>query len=282
MKDKESQKYCCIDYVGTFVQTEAGVDKWCRSKMVQWCYSVVDFARFSRETVYISISYLDRFLSSNSPQSLVVLEDRKDFQLAAMTCLYLAIKVHEPKIIETGLLSELSRGCYTPQDFQRMELNVLFDLKWHLHDPTPQSYLMYFLALIPSQKNNTRIDRKSVLELARYQIELSVVEYDLMTQSASNIALAALISSARLILSDHRVAINEAELFASMGKIFRSDLDLCGISDIVQKLEDLHNKKIPDLLRREINPSGAETSTEVDIKDRQRRSSLSPNSCMST
>lgn len=287
MRDQETNKYTCIDYLESFASSNEGaIDKWCRSKMVQWCYSVVDFAKFNRETVYLSISYLDRFLSSNSPRSKQVLEDRKDYQLAAMTCLYLAIKIFEPKIIETGLLAELSRGCYTPQDFSIMETHILFDLNWLLHDPTPQSYLLHYLALIPTEKDGIKIDRVSILELARYQIELSVVDYDLMTKGASDIALAALTSSARLILAESHFVIDETELLASMGNIFTMEVEPLNISAIGEKLESLHKKQIPDLIRRgsnDVQVDNVDNEEESEsIKSQPRRRSRSPNSCVST
>jgi lipoyl(octanoyl) transferase len=48
---------------------------------------VIDHFDFSREVVSVSIHYLDRFLAAFPV-------NKKTFQLAAMTTLYLAIKVN--------------------------------------------------------------------------------------------------------------------------------------------------------------------------------------------
>jgi hypothetical protein len=275
MKEQETKRYIRTDYLKTAALCEVTVDAWCRFKMVQWCYSVVDFAHFSRETVSMSMSYLDRFLGSNSPRSQQVIQDRKVYQLAAMTCLYLAIKIFEPRMIETRLLSDLSRGCYSPEDIKKMEIDIIFDLKWHLNDPSPLSYLMNCLALIPFE-HGAEINRVMILDLARYQIELSVLDYKLMTQSASNIAIAALTSSIALVFSDRGIEINQSELLTPMGKIFTSEFQSCSISEISQRLEDLHNREIPGILQRKKNTLSATEDNHLAIKTQQQRRSLSP------
>ena len=96
--------------------------------MVLWCYSVIDYVSFNRETVLIAISYLDRFISTRSERARLVVKDRREYQLAAMTSLYMAIKLFEPKKINMECLAELSRGSYTSSDLSGMEADMLFVL----------------------------------------------------------------------------------------------------------------------------------------------------------
>ncbi len=282
MKQQESQRYQRSDYLRAATLREKSIDSWCRFKMVQWCYSVIDFARFSRETVSVSMSYLDRFLCSNSPRSQRVMHDRKEYQLAAMTCLYIAIKIFEPKMIETTLLSELSRGCYSPQDIKNMEIQILFDLKWHLNDPTPLSYLTNFLDLV-TYENGAAFDRKALFDLARYQIELSVLDYKLMTKSSYDIAIAALTSSFSLIFSDRGITGSHSNILSQMGETVLSEFHSDDISKIALRLEDLHNREIPGIIQRQLNPASdsRDDRSHLSPKTHQRRRSLSPN-CVST
>ena len=125
MKIQEATNYRCADYLSNLPAAPHHVDTWCRLKRIEWCFQVIDFIKFSRETVVIAIAYLDRFMSSSSPRALQVLQDRKEFQLATMTALYVAIKLHEPTQIGISLLTELSRGSFTEQDFKQMEMDLL-------------------------------------------------------------------------------------------------------------------------------------------------------------
>ena len=97
------------------------IDRDCRLKMCEWCYQVTDFCKFQRETVAIGMDYLDRFLSTSSPRAIRALRDKREFQLVAMTSLYIAIKLFEPLAMDTGLLSQISHGCYTEIDVVEME-----------------------------------------------------------------------------------------------------------------------------------------------------------------
>ena len=68
MKSQEDSLYCCSDYFKEQQPrgTDGGgtIDYVCRLKMTQWCYTVIDYIKFRRETVSIAMSYLDRFLCS--------------------------------------------------------------------------------------------------------------------------------------------------------------------------------------------------------------------------
>ena len=168
---------------------EDAVNADCRSRMVEWCFQVADFCKYERETVEISMNSLDRFLIT--PQGRPVLKDRKTFQLAAITCLYTAIKVHEPEAIDPQMMSGLSRGIYSAKQFEAMELEILAANQWHVNAPTSMSFVRLFLALLPE---DAMVDDElaAISEFAKYQTELAVGQNSLVGVSASTIALAAI------------------------------------------------------------------------------------------
>jgi len=192
------------------------VDTWCRSKMVEWCFSMVDFVQFSRETAISAMQILDRYMyassikrsndDSNRKRDSVV-TDRKRYQLASMTALYIAIKMNEPKNIGIDMMVELGKGRYTPSDFYKMESAMLFDLKWRLNGPTPTAYLEQLVPILRLESNiqnehKNAIDSSTIEHLyavrshARYQIELSISDYHLIANhTPSEIAVAALMNS---------------------------------------------------------------------------------------
>jgi hypothetical protein len=165
------------------------VDEESRIKMCEWCYQVVDFCKFRRETVGIGMSYLDRYIST--PQGRLALTDRKFYQLAAMTSLYMAIKIHEPLEMETSLLADLSRGVYTDLQIAEMERKILDGLEWRLAGPTPLTFIQHFMALLDV---DLRV-KGAIMDYARYQVELAVSSLDLVPRRPSEIALAAILNA---------------------------------------------------------------------------------------
>ena len=114
------------------------VDADCRFKMAEWKRQVVDFCKFQRETVAISMSYLDRFLAS--PGGVDARHNRKIYQLASMAALYTAIKVNEPEAVDPKTVAGLSRGAHTEEQVEDMERQILFSIDWRLHPPTALAF----------------------------------------------------------------------------------------------------------------------------------------------
>ena len=98
--------------------SSSGINEVWREKICEWSYQVVDHFDFSREVVGISISFLDRYLCTRSV-------DKKLFQLAAMTTLYLAIKIYEPGTLSMASMIELSRGYFMVEQMAVMEMAIL-------------------------------------------------------------------------------------------------------------------------------------------------------------
>jgi len=94
------------------------VDESWRELICEWSFQVVDHFDFHRETVAISLSYLDRFVASRPV-------NRRTFQLAAMTTLYLAIKLFEPGQLKVTDLVKLSQGCFVADHIVMMEESIL-------------------------------------------------------------------------------------------------------------------------------------------------------------
>lgn len=168
------------------------VDADCRSKMAAWCYQVCDFCKFSRETVEIAMNYLDRFMMT--PAGASAMADRKVYQLASMSALYSAVKIHEPEAMDPKLVSNLSRGTYSPEQVEAMEASILGALQWRVNPPTALAFTRQFLELIPQDVLNNEI-RQSAYDIAKYQTELAVNEYDFLSVKSSTVAYCSLMNS---------------------------------------------------------------------------------------
>jgi hypothetical protein len=199
-------------------QQNGCVDRVCREKMTQWCYQVTDFCKFRREAVAISISFLDRFLSSSSPRAQKALHSRKEYQLASMTTLYIAVKMFEPMVIDASLLATISQGCYDEEDINEMEKVILHDLGWRMNGPIVQDFISHFLLFLPKSACTHDDDVDTVLlDIARYQAEIAVCDYELSLINPSDIALAALLNSIEGIDEEVFSGLSRFEFLVSIG-----------------------------------------------------------------
>jgi hypothetical protein len=274
MREQEDTTYHVRDYLAESAKVRKlaskPVDEDCRVKMCEWCYQVVDFCKFRRETVGMGMSYLDRYLCT--PKGLEALCNRKEYQLAAMTALYVAIKLHEPLEMETSLLADLSRGCYNEMEFVAMEQTILQGLKWKVNGPTPLGFVQYFMALLPQEVHP--LVGSVVMDYARFQIELAVSEQGFVAIRPSEVALAAVLNAlegmdtgliplkvqarfirrlekSTMIYSDE-VEITQSKLSMQMVSMISG----CDYQEIIQPLVD------------------AETSSDNELEDRYTKGSL--------
>jgi len=166
------------------------INKHWREKICEWAYQVVDHFDLNREVVSTAMSHLDRFLGAYHGTV-----DKNLFQLLAMTCLYLSIKLNEYKHLlipgsksSMDTILQLSRGFFTLKEMEKMEYEVLQRLRWHVHPPTAQLFVKHFLFFLSAEEHELH-------DLAQFMIELSVMDYFFVSYKPSEIALAALLNS---------------------------------------------------------------------------------------
>jgi hypothetical protein len=195
MRIQEETTYLIRDYLADSVQirkmASRPVDESCRVRMCEWCYQVVDFCKFRRETVVIGMTYLDKYLCTLKGSE--VLCNRKEYQLAAMTALYVAIKLHEPLEMETSLMAELSRGVYTEMEFVDMEQTILQAVHWRVSGPTALGFVQQFMALLPSTVHPDV--GNLIFDYARYQTELAICEHQFVAIRPSVVAFAVVLNA---------------------------------------------------------------------------------------
>lgn len=195
---QEEQKYGVSDYLNEDTLFCNGalhsspVDEKCRSLMVDWCKKLCDFCKFSLDTASIAMSYADRFVSTD--EGRFALMDRDMFQLVVMTSIYTAAKIHEPTALDPESVAMLSRGKFLRHEIEKMECKMLAGLRWLVNPPTATGFATQYLALISEHVIDSET-RKRVLELAKYQIGLSLSEYELCLCRSSSVALAAVLNS---------------------------------------------------------------------------------------
>ncbi|KAF8377657.1 hypothetical protein HHK36_031041 [Tetracentron sinense] len=101
------------------------------------------YYHFRPVTAYLSVNYLDRFLSTRAlPEG-----NGWPFQLLSVACLSLAAKMEETSVpLLLDLQMFVPRFLFEPRTVQRMELLIMDSLKWRMSSVTPFDFIDYFAA----------------------------------------------------------------------------------------------------------------------------------------
>jgi lipoyl(octanoyl) transferase len=129
---------------------------------------------------------------------------RKEFQLSAVTTLYLAMKLHRETNAKDGGLPmpsinafvELGRGLFSIETIESTERSILATLDWLVHPPTTIAFIASLLCLFPKKFKCFRSGARAIYDKARYLTELSVCVSTFSFQfKSSQIAFAAILCS---------------------------------------------------------------------------------------
>lgn len=166
------------------------VEQSCREKIVAWCYRVIDYFGLRRDTVYVAMSYLDRFTYLHSME-------RCTYKLAATTALLLAIKIHQPKQINLKhTIKDFSNGQFDYEDVIRMELIMLRSLAWKMHPPSPFDFILRFITLHSfASRRIHEFDLENLKNMAVFFVELSVWDFSLSSMRPSIVAVSATLNA---------------------------------------------------------------------------------------
>lgn len=138
------------------------------------------------------MGYLDRFLCSSSLRAERARHDRREYQLAAMTALYIAVKICEPLEMDAGLVSKLSRGLHSAEEITILEHDMLVALSWRMCDPSSYQICNYLLELLPEEA----LDVKPTLyDFCHFQTELATGDYAYVPLRRSVVAVASVLNA---------------------------------------------------------------------------------------
>ena len=254
MRRQEDSIYLKGDFLchGDARHCVAAVDADCRAQMVEWCYQIVDFCKFQRECVEIAMSFLDRYLLVDT----FVLSDRATFQLASMTSLYMAVKIHEREAMDPATVSALSRGLYTVDDVEEMELKILKALEWRVNPPTSVSFARQLLTLLSKTSFKLKI-RETIAHITTMQLELAIGDYNLIRVKPSTIAFCSILNA----LESLNIA---PKAIAPSTTLMARALGIDGHSEDIQKLSNyllaLVAQKEPTMFRHSRGAQSAKAS----------------------
>ncbi|XP_012284988.1 G1/S-specific cyclin-E [Orussus abietinus] len=110
-----------------------------RAILLDWLIEVCEVYKLHRETYYLAMDYIDRYLSTHHDVP------KNRLQLIGITCLFIAAKVEEiypPKIAEFAYVTD---GACTEEEILGKELVVLKGLGWNLSPVTAPGWLNIYM-----------------------------------------------------------------------------------------------------------------------------------------
>ena len=157
-----------------------------RAVVVDWLVEVQLQFTLMNESLYAAISFMDRYMAVEGKRV-----SRQKLQLVGAASLFLASKIEEIMPPMAADFVYITDGAYTEKQFKQMEIDILRVLNFDLFEPLSLHFLRRF-----SKAGDVDMLQHG---LAKYIIEVSLLEYTLVPVARSKIAAAALYLSVYLL-----------------------------------------------------------------------------------
>uniref|UniRef100_A0ACD5YK37 Uncharacterized protein n=1 Tax=Avena sativa TaxID=4498 RepID=A0ACD5YK37_AVESA len=163
------------DYIET-VQTDVTANM--RAILIDWLVEVSEEYKLVADTLYLTVSYVDRFLSANPL-------GRNRLQLLGVAAMLIAAKYEEISPPHVEDFCYITDNTYTRLELLTMESDILRLLDFEIGSPTIKTFLRRFTKSGPEEKKRSSL----LLEfLGSYLAELSLLDYSCLRFLPSVIA----------------------------------------------------------------------------------------------
>ncbi|GER29939.1 cyclin A-like protein [Striga asiatica] len=161
-----------------------------RGVLMDWLVEVAEEYKLLSDTLYLTVSYIDRFLSTN-------VINRQRLQLLGVSSMLIASKYEEITPPHVEDFCYITDNTYTKEEVVKMEADVLKSLKFEMGNPTVKTFLRKIIRVAQEEKGRSSLQ----LEFLGYYLgELSLLDYGCVKFLPSLVA-ASVIFLARFTLS---------------------------------------------------------------------------------
>ncbi len=183
-----------------YMEKQRDINYNMRSILVDWLVEVTEELYLKDQTLYLAVSYMDRFLSFMSVS-------RRKFQLVGTTCLFLAAKFEEVTMPDINDFVYMTDDTYSTQQMLRMEELILQTLRYNVSVPTALEFLEVYLVAAGCSRDALIAEKAPPADaygrmesLARYFCELTLQDSStFLKYLPSTVAAASVCFSARVI-----------------------------------------------------------------------------------
>eukprot|EP00591_Stephanopyxis_turris_P002248 CAMPEP_0195507552 /NCGR_PEP_ID=MMETSP0794_2-20130614/979_1 /TAXON_ID=515487 /ORGANISM="Stephanopyxis turris, Strain CCMP 815" /LENGTH=287 /DNA_ID=CAMNT_0040634275 /DNA_START=63 /DNA_END=923 /DNA_ORIENTATION=- len=204
------------------------IDTRCRQQLCEWSYRVVDHFQINRGIVLTAWSFIDRFLATRGNCNTKILK------LAAATALHLADKISGSRLLSMDVLVKLGRNEFSTLQMSKMEIILLSALKWHVHPPTSARFVQELVrpltGLVKPEVAKTLTDH------ALFLTEISVCDYNFVTQKPSIIAVASILNALGSIDSFQLPTDSRLRFLQELSSLVNMDIDSNHVNCMQTKL----------------------------------------------
>jgi len=188
-----------------------------RGILVDWLVEVAEEFRLQSETLFLTIHYIDRYLSLDIPIT------RGKLQLLGVTSLLIASKYEEIYVPTICDMVYIADNTNTKDEILWLELNLLNALKFDISVCTIRRFVEYFLKTaedgVPALAEDKQ--RSNLENLASYIAELSLVDYRIAIRRPS------LVGASVVCLALHALGMTWTYILENESHYSLDDLNGC-------------------------------------------------------
>ncbi|XP_044475098.1 putative cyclin-A3-1 [Mangifera indica] len=148
-------------------KVQKDIDANMRGILVNWLVEVAEEYKLVPDTLYLTISYIDRFLSLN-------VLNKQRLQLLGVSSMLIASKYEQISPRNVADFCSIRDITYTKDEVVKMEADVLKALKFELGNPTIKTFLRRFTRVAQEDYKASNLQLEFVIY---YLAELSLLDY---------------------------------------------------------------------------------------------------------
>jgi len=173
--------------IGQGIEWEGNpINQAMRSILVNWLTEVIDEYKMRTQTLFLAVSYLDRFLQSTNEIH------RHLLQLVGVTCLWIAAKFEEIDVPDVEEFVYITDNTYSIQEIISTERYILNRLDYDLACVTIENFLYRFLEVGGIDLEN----EKQVIH-SKFIAELSLTYYPINKSYSPSVVAASIVCIVR-------------------------------------------------------------------------------------
>ncbi|XP_033249631.1 G2/mitotic-specific cyclin-B3-like [Drosophila miranda] len=169
--------------IGDYMPRQIHLTTYMRAVLVDWMVEVQEHFRLYHETLYLAVKIVDLYLCR-------AVIKKENLQLLGITAFFIASKYDECLPLRIWEVLYICDGAYSRDELVKMELETLRLIQYDLGIPLSYSFLRRYARCAQV--------KRTTLTLARYILELSLMDYAAIGFRDSQMASAALYMALRM------------------------------------------------------------------------------------
>ncbi|KAJ8773374.1 hypothetical protein K2173_028551 [Erythroxylum novogranatense] len=191
LRASETKKRPSSDFMETI---QIDINPSMRAILIDWLVEVAEEYRLVPDTLYLTVNYIDRYLSGNKM-------NRQKLQLLGVACMMIAAKYEEICAPQVEEFCYITDNTYFRDEVLEMESAVLNYLKFEMMAPTAKCFLRRF---VRAAHGINEVPTMQLELMANYITELSLLEYSMLCYAPSLTAAAAIFLAKYVLLPSKR------------------------------------------------------------------------------